>query len=208
MSSPQQKINANPHIMQEVAPPIPDLASGADTFDDGISALSAHTLEELERQNQLKNPQTLVSVKSDLTQDEGFEKINPTMSRGSSTLFPMLEEEERDCIGAPMSPFHLNRSSWGSKGAGRTRSFQTVSTQSTDFEKMFTQNEEEYWKNTVQQDEIGSPTVRKRSVRQLHMMIKERYRSRSGDSVRFDLYRGECNFIPIALCLLFFISRS
>jgi hypothetical protein len=205
MSSPQQKTNANPYLKQEVPPRIADLASGADTFDDGISAISAHTLEELERQNQLKNPHTLASVKSDLTQDEGLDKIDRTISKGSSTLFPGLEEEERDCIDAATSPFHLNRSSWGSKGAGRNRSFQTTSTQSTDFEKMFTQNEEEYWKDTVQRDEIGS-NVKKGSVRQLQMMMKERYRSRSGDSVSFDCTVVNVASISIALLLIIFHS--
>jgi hypothetical protein len=201
MSSPQHKTIVNPYLNQEVAPPIPNLASRADTFDDGISAISAHTLEELERQNQLKNPHPLTTVKSDLTQDDGLEKINPTVSKGSSTLFPGSEEERRDCIGAATSPFPLNRTSWGSRGAGQNRSFQTVSTHSTDFEKMFTQNEEEYWKDTVQKDEIGSK-VRKGSVRQLHMIMKERYRSRSGDSVSFDCAVVNVLFFSISCALL------
>ena len=176
-----------PYLVQEVGPAtpshsIPDLSARNATFDDGISAISAHTLEELERQNQLKKPHHLTAVRSDLTQDEGLETINPNMSKGSSTLFPGLEENER---GASMSPYDLYRrgrsnNSWGSKG-GRDRSFQTMSTQTTDFEKMFHQNEQEYWEDTVQQDENGSTSVRKGTIRQIHMLVKERYRSRSGD---------------------------
>lgn len=214
MSSPQRKTSREapsmPYLVQEVGPAtrshsIPDLSGRDATFDDGISAISAHTLEELERQNQLKNPHHLTTVRSDLTQDEALETINSIMSKGSSTLFPGMEEDERDCYGASMSPFDLHKrgrsnNSWGSKG-GRNRSFQTMSTQSTDFEKMFHQDEQEYWEDTVQEDEKGSPTVRKGTVRQIHMLMKERYRSRSGDD-SVSLYRGNSFPFSIALCSL------
>lgn len=209
MSSPQRKTSRDapsvPYLVQEVGPATPshsisDLSTRNATFDDGISAISAHTLEELERQNQLKKPHHLIAVRSDLTQDEGLETINPIMSKGSSTLFPGLEENERDKSMRPYDLYRRGRSnnSWDSKG--RDRSFQTMSTQTTDFEKMFYQNEQEYWEDTVQQDENSSSSVRKGTIRQIHMLVKERYRSKSGDD-SVSLYLVNLFPFPVALLL-------
>ena len=115
------------------------------------------------------------------------------METNSTVLFPGLEDAERN---ASMSPFDFyqrgrrnNNNSWGSN-EGRDRSFQTMSSHTTDFETMFHHDEKEYWAETVKLEEEGcSPSVRKNTIRQIHRLMQERYRSRSEeDSVRLYIY--------------------
>jgi len=180
VSSPQRKGKQEvPYLVHEVVPPppppnVPELGSA--TFDDGISAISAHTLEELDRQNKLKKPHKFNAVHSDLTH-EGFEApIKNTVSNESS-LFP-AEGEERDCVGESIE-FSRGRSNqtWGSK-----KTFQSMSTASTDFENVWRQEEQKYWQETVQKEE-KAPAVRQGSVRRHNMTTNERARRRSREQV-------------------------
>jgi hypothetical protein len=172
-------------------PPPPDLSAGAATFDDGISAISAHTLEELDRQNELMKPGKFSAVRSDLTHDEeGFETFINHAASAESSLFPQTnaqsEGEERDCVGDFMAPVDFSRgrsnNTWGSKGG---KSVRTMSSESTDFENVWRQEEQKYWQETVEKDE---QVPVKGSVRHFNTMLKTRQlrvRSRSRESVSF-----------------------
>lgn len=178
VSSPTRKGNVRsknevPYLVHEAPPPPPNGADfgTAATFDDGISAISAHTLEELDRQHILKNPHRFKAVHSDLTQEVGAEPpLQNTVSKESSLFPPTVqsETEERDCIGEPIS-FSRERSNqtWGSK-----KTFQSQSTASTNFEEVWRQEEHKYWQETVEKDEQKG--VRKGSVRHSNVTMNAR----------------------------------
>ena len=198
------------YVVQEVqvAPPLrPHPSDDPDkdgTFDDGISAISAHTLEELDRQNRLKmlkNPLKFAAVHSDLTHDDeeaGFEAlIRNSGSNGSSLLAQppqgAEEEEERDCVGEQMitTPINFARgqsnNTWGSKGA------RTLSSESTDFENVWRQQEQKYWEETVENDQQRpkkGPRRGRLSARKLRMVRKS---SRDSVSVRLCVLHAKFN---------------
>ena len=189
MSTPLRTEKAEVPVREVGSPKILDLGTAA-TFDDGISAISAHTLEELARQNP-RSPHKFGAVRSDLTHEEqgACGAIGNSKSNESSIFHLPRDDEERDCVGEfPLSRERSN-TTWGSKGG---KSLQTKSTQSsTDFEHMWRLDEQQYWQEEVEEDENGRLPVRKGSVRHLQMMINQRAdmreRNRSRDSVSLTL---------------------
>lgn len=120
----------------------PEVSVPAASFDDGISAISAHTLEAMDKTQQ---------------------KATLRNRSGSSTLFPTEEEEEEPVREHPLkysSPFShaRSRSSQGSRYSKRSYSSKSHSTPTTQssrssFEHIFEANEANYWKNEVRTDE-------------------------------------------------------
>lgn len=166
---PQQQMGV-PLLVHEVVPPParetktqPVLATPS--FDDGISAISNHTLDELARQHEQNNKhQKLQTVRSDLTEEEqGFEAIDPNHS-GDSSLFPQSDvgNEALDKVGPLGSaggPFALRRPvrSFGSASKNGSVSMGTKSTESsttTDFESNWKKDEQQYWQNVVEEEEL------------------------------------------------------
>jgi hypothetical protein len=142
---------------------MPDL--GVYTFDDGISAISAHTLDELDRQCSHKKPLRLNGTQSALTQ-AGFEaSIKNTISNESSLFPPTMQSdrEERDNIGEPIE-FTRERS-YNTYGSRHT--FHSMSTESTDFENVWRQEEQKYWEETVVKDNNKGTSRKKGTVRHL-----------------------------------------
>jgi hypothetical protein len=174
VSSPTRKTitakNEVPYLVHEAPPNDANLGAAA-TFDDGISAISAHTLEELDRQHKLKNPHRFKTVNSDLTQEVGAEPTVQNAISKESSLFPSTaqsETEERDSIGEPIS-FSRGRSN---QTLGSKKTIQSQSSESTNFEDVWRQEEQKYWEETVEKDEKKG--VRKGSVHHINLMMNAR----------------------------------
>jgi hypothetical protein len=163
---------------------IPNMADMS--FDDGISAISAITLDEMARQVELVNSQRLGTFPSDLTSD-AFDLIG-NRSNDDSTLFPVTpnrDDSARERLASPQkSPFGLtkqNRSfnTYGSSRSKGNRSMNTKSTQSTQttqFSTVWRKDEQKYWQEVVHEE---------KSV--LNTANSDHYRVRSrDDSVSFD----------------------
>jgi hypothetical protein len=145
-------------------PLIPDAS-----FDDGISAISAITLDEMARQAELANSQRLGTVQSDLTSD-AFELIG-NRSNDDSTLFPptnCTDDCDRERLASPQkSPFGLTKQnrSFGTYGSNRSkgsRSMHTKSTQSTHtthFSTVWRKDEQKYWQDVVHEEKSVSNTA-------------------------------------------------
>jgi hypothetical protein len=111
------------------------------TFDDSLSAISAHTLEAMAL--------TLGASRSDL----------------DSSVFQDVHEK-RETLGARRSPFesddHIGRSrsnqTWGSKNSAPTvgthPSFSTRTTESSSFEHMWHREEQKYWTEECTDDPL------------------------------------------------------
>lgn len=130
------------------------------SFDDEISAISAHTLDEMARQMELVKSRRLCPVQSDLTSD-GFETIGSKVSNEESTFFlprtPSREGPEKLGLISPQtSPFGLGKPrSFGtinsnrSKGNRSAHTKSTQSSQSTQFETVWRNDERKYWHDVV-----------------------------------------------------------
>ena len=171
------------------------------SFDDGISAISAHTLEEMVRQEELQTQQRLGPVRSDLT-SEGFDHPVGRNRSTESTLFPptpstMNDNEYITIKPSVTSPALRSHGSWKSKG---NRSFSTKSTKSSsDFEAVWRKHEQQYWEDVVMEegdendgeDDIKQPR-RMESTSRMMMSRKNGSFGRttvgSGQSVRTSLF--------------------
>jgi hypothetical protein len=123
------------------------------TFDDSISAISAHTLEAMEQSQKAQ----LLKLQSQSSESLLFPALNPRLKPPSSA------QRQEGSIGASPSPFALPRSrsskSWCSRNSGRfstpsKNSHSTRTTQSSaSFEHMWNHQEAKFWEKEVQQDE-------------------------------------------------------
>ena len=150
---------------------------GAASFDDGISCLSAQTLEEMARQDDLIRGRQLGTVPSDLT-SEGFE----AMESKESSLFksfstPRIMEED-EVLGAAVDLSHdHSRLTHTSKRSSGTKS--TRSTQSSTFEHAWRQDEQKYWQEVVELEDPGDNTPEKRREIMLERVKQLKERSRT-----------------------------
>ena len=126
------------------------------SFDDEISAISAYTLDEMVRQEELKKHRALGPVRSDLTSEFGT-ALDHNASMESS-LFPTTPR-------AMSSPVSLSRN----KSNNSKRSFGTKSTQSTrssgGFESVWRKEEQKYWENVVEEEQQQTTKPSKGSLR-------------------------------------------
>mmetsp|Transcript_11910 Transcript_11910/g.16905 ORF Transcript_11910/g.16905 Transcript_11910/m.16905 type:complete len:380 (-) Transcript_11910:25-1164(-) len=128
---------------------IPEIEHGEHSFDDGISAISAYTLEEMVKQEELRKNNLIARNRS----GESFEKIMEGNMSGESSLMTRLkiisEDDGGDRLGVAPSPFV------------RARSTATKSTKSShEFETVWKKDEEQYW-----HDEVEKASSKKQSQR-------------------------------------------
>lgn len=187
----RQSIQEN--LYSNATPPAPltsrDILIAEDfSFDDGISAISAHTLEEIARvQNEKeKSPNKNgffnrpVEVMEDITY--------PLSSRSRRSGGSSARDQTLPPVAPVITPVKLARGrSSGTLASKATRSSRctrsTNSTQETDFAHVWHKQEQKYWEDVVEQDKKNGN----------HCMIgtgklKTRRRSRCGSySVSFPL---------------------
>jgi hypothetical protein len=141
MVTPARPIAAPPLASEELEVP------GTLTFDDSISAISAHTLEAM--------AQTVKHSRSDMTRD--------------SSVFQDIPDK-RETLGASRMPYdspaRLDRSrsnqTWGSKNSRNSHSTRT--TESSSFEHMWNREEKKYWEQeTVEHRDKNSVNRESRS---------------------------------------------
>jgi hypothetical protein len=164
-SPPKKRTNKKPHAPQNMS------------FDDGISAISAQTLDEMAREYEV-DATLLNRVHSDVTQDyvdTGVENWHGTASRNAGMPSPRHGA-------AKMSPLRLART--GRSGASRgTRSFatkSTLSTQTNEFISVFRKNEQNYWQDVA--DEQDNPALSAKDVTNHETIMKARQMRRSKDA--------------------------
>lgn len=142
-SSPAQKA-----LPAQGAPMLDNVTPKGTSFDDGISAISAHTLDEMALAYEAMDG--FSRIRSDLTHDpklRGEESWKQTVtSRGGIVREP------------GMSPLRLRRAgrSTNSRYSAVTRS--TASSQTQDFASVFRRDEAQYWNDIVKDQ--GSTTRR------------------------------------------------
>lgn len=189
VSSPARKEHPVPPILvREIAPPPTNRSqseiAGGISFDDGISCLSAHTLDEMARQDDVRKGRRVGTVRSDLM-SEGFETIDTIHSKESSLFSPPFSpariNENDDKFGAPIDLTRGNsRNTYSSKKSNGTKS--TRSSQTTEFENAWRQDEQIYWQDVVEQDGgdvMGTPEKRREIMRERVEALKERSRAPS-----------------------------
>lgn len=186
VSSPARRDVAeqSPRMVQEIvaAPPAvhaaPDMTgAGTMSFDDGISCLSAHTLEEMARHEDLARGRQLRAVPSDLT-SEGFEtmEVSHQEQREQGFRFKTFASnrinEENAVVGPAIDLTHGNsRTTHSTKRSNGTRSTQTSS-----FENAWRIDEQRYWEEVVQHEDTdrGTPERRREIMLQRVKALKER----------------------------------
>jgi hypothetical protein len=133
--------------VQEIIPPVHKkfVVNEAVSFDDGISCISAYTLEEMARQTDMLRERAMRNVPSDLT-SEGFE----TIESKASSVFDLSPQLSRQGVEAPGYELaHRNsRTTVGSK-----KSLATRSTRTNSFERAWQLNEQKYWQGLIDNDE-------------------------------------------------------
>jgi hypothetical protein len=168
---PKTRTNKKPHAPQNMS------------FDDGISAISAHTLDDMARMYEV-DANLLNRVHSDLTQDyvdTGVENWHGTAYRNGG-----MPSSRHGAV--KMSPVRLARAgrSQGSiitKHSRGTRSFatkSTLSTQTNEFISVFRKNEQNYWQDVA--DEQDDPAFSARDVMNHETIMKTRQMRRSKDA--------------------------
>ena len=120
------------------------------SFDDEISAISAHTLEEMER----LDPTLLYvqRVHSDNTQQPAFNALFTTTTTTTTNQQPTLPvaadgTSHHGGNGNTMSPVRLRSRN------SKNPSFGTKSTISSDFNKLWKREEQKYWDNVLEQEQ-------------------------------------------------------
>lgn len=170
------------------APGSPDLVD----FDDGISAISSHTLEEMERRRLAREGRNVVRLSpKDFSQitDEG----SVVMESGLQRVAILEESEERDTEVVFGDPFYeedmlrntADLSRVASAKSQRSRNT-TVTEESNEFEEMYRRQEAMYW---TDQDQVarsetnaglaGGRPSRGMSIEERARRLRELSRSRS-----------------------------
>jgi len=181
ISSPARKEDTvPPMLVREIMPPANAL--GIDnglSFDDGISAISAHTLEELVHEEEVKREITHGA------QYNRFGSLNQNQSKESSLFSqsytkPGKIQEEYDKLGHPINLSRGN--SRMSKRSSGTRS--TRSTHTSEFENTWRRDEHRYWQDVADREGSDADCLSAAQRRAYAVQkVKEikRLRSREGD---------------------------
>lgn len=160
VSTPPRKQAVVPHTLVQEFHRHSEITSNM-SFDDGISCISAHTLEEMARH---VDQHRIDITTSDLT-SEGFDALESTQS--SSIFTPSFSPER---LGR-----NTSKKSHGTKSTRSTKS-------SGSFEHAWRRDEQQYWQDVVEQED-GAPAERRREI-MLQRVEALKTRSRSRDSVR------------------------
>jgi hypothetical protein len=155
-SPPRKHTNKQPHVLQNMS------------FDDGISAISADTLDEMARMYEVD--ETLLNrVYSDVTQDHVDTTSSVENWHGTAYRNNGMPSPRHGAV--RMSPLRLARTgrsqgTINTKHSRGTRSFatkSTLSTETTEFASVFRKNEENYWQDVA--DEQDDPAKARRRMR-------------------------------------------
>eukprot|EP00980_Cylindrotheca_fusiformis_P010405 scaffold2311_cov107-Cylindrotheca_fusiformis.AAC.6 len=151
-SSPEQKA-----LPAKGSPMLENVTSHGTSFDDGVSAISAHTLEEMALAYEAMDG--FPRIRSDLTQDPKLiieESWKQTVtSRGGNIREP------------GMSPLRMRRGGRSNLSRYSAQTKSTTSTQTQDFASVFRKDEERYWNDIVkEQDASTSSRSRRAPVQQ------------------------------------------
>jgi len=158
------------HQQQVVPPPPPPAAlplstqeldiSANLTFDDSISAISAHTLEAMAQTNNSNTPTSVTMVEKVQHQRQlesgHYSDISNKASRESllvvnNTPNESQLEEEQQLLGAAKSPFALPRTRSAQTANTSKNSGSTRTTESSSFENWH-REEKKYWANVEHQE--------------------------------------------------------
>jgi len=138
MSSPS-KTTTTPKIQSTDGPVFENVIPENATFDDGISAISAHTLEEMALAYSAMDG--ISRIRSDLTQDPDLK----------------VEESWKQTVvrnGGSLNTLCLNREGRSTNTRYSSHTKSTTSTQSEEFVSVFRRNEQDYWNEIVKEDDI------------------------------------------------------
>lgn len=166
-----------PHLVQDSPSPTKKQTNNKPhmprnmSFDDGISAISAHTLDEMAHMYAV-DASLLNRVHSDVTQDP----VVTSVENWHGTAY-------RNRIPSPRRPMLLTRNG-RSQGTVNTKhslaTKSTLSTQTTEFASVFRKNEQNYWQDVVdvQDDPAATPV----DVMNYETIMKARQMRRSKDA--------------------------
>jgi len=116
------------------------------TFDDGISAISAHTLEDMALAHSAMAG--ISRIRSDLTQDPNLK----------------VEESWKQTVvrnGGSLAPHSLSREGRSTNTRYSCQTKSTASTQTEEFVSVFRRNEQDYWNELVKEDDfIRTPQMK------------------------------------------------
>jgi hypothetical protein len=213
-SSPRSRASArlkqstpSPQVSNNGPPTSRDLDISNDlSFDDGISAISAHTLEEMARIHDHKSTfysQNKLADKSiSKVETISYTKRNPVVS-------PSQAQPASTKVISPPVKFTRGRSS-GTTGSKSTKS--TRSSQDSEFASVWKKEERKYWDDVVQQDKKSFAMSVSSSSKLSSLSKKGRRRSRCGGSlsVSSNVYTGckSCCFLAVLLMIVFSSSCS
>ena len=129
------------------------------SFDDGISAISAQTLDEMARMYEADET-LLLRVHSDVTQDpaepamENWKKTHAEVYGGSPQRSSFSRSNPLSFTRTRTNRSHGTMSTHRSKGARSMATKSTLSSQTTDFANAWKRDEQKYWQDVVKADDI------------------------------------------------------
>jgi hypothetical protein len=127
---------------QSGAPIMESINPRLNSFDDGISSISAHTLEEMALAYEALDVLDGFSrIRSDLTQDPKL-KIEESWKQTVTSRGDTVREPG-------MSPLRLRRGGRSTNSRYSTQTKSTASTQTQDFASAFQRDEQQYWNEIV-----------------------------------------------------------
>lgn len=196
VSSPRRNTNygrVNSGTLPAVIPEVKSLANPDGghglSFDDGISAISAFTLDEMDRQDEMKvKYHKQPSSALDFDRNRSLESFNNIMENGTesslnnTTGLKKIAEHEGDTHqSSNPTPFFRGRSN----GTNQTKG--TQSSRSTkEFESSWQKDEQNYWTNVVEEETdqvLPAGQIRNAEWVKKHE-LRNRSRSRSSELQR------------------------
>lgn len=128
-----------------------NVISEDNTFDDGISAISAHTLEDMALAYEAMDG--ISRMRSDVTQDP-HQNVEESWKQTAVRKGVTLREPG-------MGPLRLTRDGRSSNTRYSQQTKSTLSTQSEEFVSVFRKNELNYWNEIVKEDDVrGKPNMK------------------------------------------------
>ncbi|CAB9505881.1 expressed unknown protein [Seminavis robusta] len=159
---PKTKSTPTPGRLTPAPPPPPPSTRAVNisadlSFDDGISAISANTLEEMAKVHEFRN-QTRLTSKHAISNVEDISYKHANRSRQNSES-KVISPRQVQSIMAPVKftrgpsmGTHTSRATRSSKG---TKS--TSSTQDSEFASVWRKEERKYWDDVVAQNKVIQP---------------------------------------------------
>jgi len=148
MSTPKTK---TVKVQSQDSPVFEHVISEDKTFDDGISSISASTLEDMALAYEAMDG--ISRMRSDVTQDP-HQKVEESWKQTVVRKGGTLREPG-------MAPICLSRDGRSSNTRYSHQTKSTVSTQSEEFVSVFRRNELDYWNDVAKEDDVrGKPNMK------------------------------------------------